>query len=110
MQTESNTPNIPGLLKLLVERAAGAATTEDIVSWAQNALELGDDSPSLRILAGLVMPADLSDVEFYFQRTLRELGWTLTDPEALMWLYARQIASDILRGAVPSMEGCRQLY
>jgi hypothetical protein len=58
---------------LLLRRALGRACPEDYVSWAVERLCQNDDTPALRILAGLNSRFDRGDIEHYFVLTCREL-------------------------------------
>jgi hypothetical protein len=59
---------------LLARRWAGDSSREEYIKWAQDVLEQNLDSQSIRILAGLNLPTDQSEVEQYFLRSLRDLA------------------------------------
>ena len=86
-------------MPLLVRDAAGAATGDDFIAWAMQALIENADSPALRQLAGLE-ERSRSDARPLFDRAVRELGLTLpaTD-EALRRAYLEVLAGDISSGA-----------
>ena len=59
--------------KLLLYRWMGNALPEDYVAWAVEQLVDGRDTPSLRVLAGLIPTLERDDIEAYFLRTCKEL-------------------------------------
>ncbi len=60
--------------KLLLDRWMGFARGEDYIAWAVDLLVAGQDSPSLRTLAGLNPTHERNDIEGYFLRSCEELG------------------------------------
>jgi hypothetical protein len=97
-------------IKLLVEQHMGMATYEQYVDWAVSCLEAGIDSKNICILASLQKPLYSSEVEDYFNRSLKDLGWELPDPKECIIEYARSFAKEILSGYVSPLEGCRKIY
>ena len=59
--------------KLLLDRWMGYALPEDYVAWAVELLVAGRDTPSLRVLAGLIPNLERDDIEVYFLRSCKEL-------------------------------------
>ena len=55
-------------------RALGDAERTDYVEWATARLARGDDTPNLRILAGLSPTRDPDDIEPYFRRACADLS------------------------------------
>lgn len=96
--------------KMLARRYLGSATCEDYVDWAVACLESNLDSKNIRILASLGKPLYPSEVEDYFKRSLKDLGWTLPEPSDCLVDYARSVAQEILSGDIPPREGCRSIY
>ena len=68
-----------------------------IAEWAIRALEVGLDSPSLRILAGLRDDESHFEVDAWFARTLRELGLEAPRRATLRSVVLR-MAREITRG------------
>lgn len=66
---------------LLLYRRMGCAAPEDYVNWAVQLLQEGYDSPSLRILAGLIPKLERDDIEFYFTKVCEELDINIPDTE-----------------------------
>jgi hypothetical protein len=97
-------------IKLLAERYLGTATYEQYVDWAVSCLESGIDSKNIRILSALQKPLYPSEVEDYFHRSLKELGWELPEPTECIIEYARTFAQQILSGQVSPVAGCRKIY
>jgi hypothetical protein len=96
--------------KLLAKRFRGALTAGDYVDWALSELLAGVDTPNLRILAGLSKPPYWPEVDFYFQKTLADLGWSLPEPEAYLREYVLDLARAILAGEVPPAVACHEMY
>lgn len=97
-------------IRLLARRHLGLATHEQCVDWAVSCLESGIDSKNIRILASLQQPFYPSEVEDYFNRSLKELGWEVPEPMACIVEYARTFAQEILSGKISPVEGCRKIY
>ena len=99
----------PETRELLARRYADAATSEELIDWAVSLLEAGVSSKSVAVLAGLTSLYTV-EIEDYFGRSLRELGWSPPGrDESLLW-YARHTARKILDGAVGAREGCAIIY
>lgn len=79
---------------------ASTAIGDDLVRWAEGALETGLDSPSLRRLAALGLPAALSEASPLLRRALEELGIRppITDEEARRHHLA-DVCDEMLSGA-----------
>lgn len=71
--------------------AIGSQPWEDLVDIACAALVRGDDSPSLRVLAGLP-PDDYWAIKQAFEDTLKELDITLLDEQEALWQLGRRMA------------------
>lgn len=85
-------------IELLVRDAAGTATGDDFVTWGEQALVAGLDSPALRQLAG-VAGASRAEAKALFDRAIGELGLTLPPTEdALRRAYLIVLAGDISTG------------
>ena len=70
---------------LLLDRALGRLEAEDYVAWAVARLVAGDDTPDLRVLAGLVPKFDREEVEKYFLRTCMQLAIDVPNLTASWW-------------------------
>lgn len=95
---------------LLAGRYLGWLTYEEYVDWAVGCLESGLDSKNIRILASLRKPLYSSEVEEYFNRSLRDLGWHLPDRKECLMEYARGFARGIVAGTISPLDGCRKIY
>ena len=101
---------LPETRKLLALRQMRLTTPDDHIAWAVSMLEAGVESKSICILAGLSKPLYESEVEVYFQRSFREMGWSLPEPEECLRSYVHDVAENIVSSTVPPSEGCRQIY
>ena len=97
-------------IRLLAEKYMQLAIYESFVDWAGSSLEAGFDTKSIRILASLQKPLFPTEVEDYFYRSLKELGWELPEPKECVIEYARFFAEEILSDKVSPVEGCRRIY
>jgi hypothetical protein len=96
--------------KLLAENYMGMVTSEDYVQWAVTCLESDVDSKNIRILASLYKPLYSSEVEYYFSRCLKDLGWTRPEPRECLFNYARDLAQRILSGELSPQDGYSKIY
>ena len=96
--------------KLLAERHMGLATSEDCVRWAVACLESNVDSKNIRILASLQKPLYSSEVDDYFNRCMKDLGWTLPEPRDCLLEYARNVAQQILTNDLSPFYGCSKIF
>jgi len=96
--------------KLLAESHLGVVTSEDYVRWAVACLESGQDSKNIRILASMQKPLYSSEVDFYFSRCLKDLGWTMPERRECLLNYARDLAHQIVSGDLSPRDGCRKIY
>jgi hypothetical protein len=72
-------------------------------------LESGCDSPALRILADMVPPTWL-DVSHLTEAAIREIGdWQTLGREEAVLIVCRDIARQILEGAVPPLTGAERI-
>lgn len=97
-------------IEIFAKRYLGSATSEDYVAWAIACLEQNIDSKNIRILASLHKPLYLSEVEEYFNRSLKDLGWTMPERRECLLQYARLLAQQIVSGDLRPVEGCRAIY
>ena len=65
--------------QLLLDRALDLAADEDYVAWAVSRLVAGDDTPALRVLAGLNPSFDRQEIGKYFLRACQQLSIELPD-------------------------------
>ena len=65
--------------QLFLDRALDLAADEDYVAWAVARLVAGDDTPDLRVLAGLNPRFDRQEIGKYFLRACQELSIELPD-------------------------------
>jgi hypothetical protein len=83
---------------------------EEVNDWAIRCLENGYDSKSLRILASMTKADSSSELENYFQRSLKELGWDKIEKEDYLISYAKILAREILDGKADPIEASRKIY
>lgn len=103
-------PVTPKTRELFAKKHMSQVTVEDLIAWAVSMLESGYDTKNLGILASLTGPLYSSEVEDYFERSVRELGWDAPKPEENLRWYTRYVAAKILSGETKPFEGCKQIY
>ena len=69
-------------------------------------LEHGDDTPAIRVLAGLDSPT-LRDAGEIFERALLELGRKRVSKNEAAWVLARDIACKVISEKIAPREACR---
>lgn len=96
------------IIKLLAERYYKKVHISD---WAIKCLEKGFDSKSLRMLASmsnfLISPFELDD---FFKRTLKELGWNVISSEDYLTRYAKILAREIIEDKTNPLKAARDIY
>jgi hypothetical protein len=93
--------------KLLAERFLGKI---DVCDWSVKCLENDFDSKSLRILASMSKWDSASELDDYFQRSLKELGWDKINKEDYLMQYARIIAQEIVEDKTDPIKASRDIY
>jgi hypothetical protein len=89
---------------------ADMLSANDYIDWAADMLGQGYDSPSLRILAGLVdSKGSTFEPEHYFQLCVKELSIILPEFKQALRAYALEISSDIIDGNIRPGDGVRVL-
>ena len=94
----------PGTRKLLAELCAERLTAPEACRWAVSALEVGFDTPSLRILAGMSLDRGSSffEVRAHLDGALDELDVPArASRDEILRAYARVLAEELLAGARP---------
>ncbi len=86
----------PSVGKVIMFCGSSRGNSEDCVQWALNALCDGEDSPSLRILAGLTPPLYSFEVRDYATKALKELGIKVLTGKNAISAYARDLIEDML--------------
>jgi hypothetical protein len=77
-------------------RALDRTPDERAVQWAVNLLVAGQDTPSLRVLAGLNSPLDYFETTKLIDRALAELGVPRLDVSESIEVYAAELLADLL--------------
>lgn len=98
----------------VLERAAartvlGLFESDDMAQVAVQALELGCDSPALRVLAGL-NPSEAHEAGPLFQRVLLECNVAVPSKRSAVMHLAREIAGEILAGRTSAHVGAKQIW
>ena len=96
--------------RLLAESHMGLATSEDYVMWAVTCLESNVDSKNIRILASFQKPLHSSEVDDYFNRCMKDLGWTMPERRECLLQYARDLAQQILASDLSPLDGCSRIF
>jgi len=79
------------------------------VDWATERMDAGDDTPSLRILAGLTGSFDQIDVTRLLDACLSELGVEPLDRETAVKVYASELLKNLLGNTQPVRDVLREL-
>ena len=95
------------VLKLLAERFIGKV---DVSDWAINWLEKGFDSKSLRMLASMSRFDSAAELNEFFQRALKELGWDNIGEESFLMRYAKILAQEIVENKIDPIKASRDIY
>ena len=98
------------IARLFALRYLGNLAKDAIVDWALAELEVGRDSESLRILAGMRDHPYPTEVELYFFRALKELEIETPDKAQALNSYCRFIAEQIVNSSITPRNGCKELY
>ena len=95
---------------LFAKRYLETAVSENYVEWALELLEQGQDSPSLRILAGLFSPFNSFEVQDYFERSLKELHVDEPKESDAINSYSIYLCERIISGNIETISGMEALY
>ncbi len=87
----------------------GKLATEELPEAATQALVVGLDSPSLRVLAGTTSK-NAFELEDLLQRSLDELGLPRATEEEALRAMARYRAEQIVRGEIPPARGAGLIW
>ena len=72
-----------------------------IIDWATSMLADGHDSPSLQILAGLVVPnTSIFEITDYLCKSLEELGIPILEEDNAIKAYAYEILIDLVKNRI----------
>lgn len=99
------------LIDGLVACECGESPAEELIGWAVRALQAGEDTPVLRVVAGLV-PGEVGSFEVvrYFSRAAHELGIRVLTGEALRRAYIPVACRALLRGELPPREALDRIH
>lgn len=84
--------------------------TEDLSDWAINCLEKDFDSKSLRMLVSMWKWSPPSELDNYFQRSLKELGWDKIDKRDYLMRYAEILAREIIEDKTDPIKAALEIY
>ena len=87
----------------------GQLLADDLPTAAVQALEDGFDSPALCQLAG-GGGGDSQETRALFLKALDELKVPVPSPREAALSYAREVAGDVLNGAIAPYEGARKIW
>lgn len=79
------------------------------IQWAGKQLVEGQDSPSLRILAGL-SGHDSQETQFYLKRTIRELSIAWPEERSCLLHYCAETAREMVAGTMTPADGYNRIY
>ncbi len=77
-------------------RALNYAPDQRWIDWAERLLVEGTDTPSLRIMAGLLPPFNSFEVAQLLDRVLDDLGVTAVGPDEGPAAYASDLVSELV--------------
>ena len=83
---------------------------EELPDWAIRCLEKDFDSKSLRILASMSKRDSASELNDYFQRSLKELGWDKIEKQDYLIGYSKLLAQEIIDEKTDPLEASRKIY
>lgn len=83
---------------------------EELPDWAIRCLESGYDSKSLRILASMSKWDSASELDTYFQRSLKELGWDKIERQDYLMRYAEILAGEIVENKTDPIKASQSIY
>ena len=95
--------------KVFALRYLGNLAKDAIVDWALAELEVGHDSESLRILAGMRDHPYPTEVEVYFFRALQELKIDAPDKATALSTYCGHVAEGILNDSISTSNGVTEI-
>ncbi|MEZ7955642.1 MAG: hypothetical protein QMC23_05380 [Rubritalea sp.] len=82
--------------KVIMFCGTNRGDAKDCVNWAVDEMCNGEDSPSLRILAGLTPPLSSFEVRDYASKALRELGLSVIQGSDAITAYAHDLIKEII--------------
>ncbi|MDZ4402873.1 hypothetical protein [Prosthecobacter sp.] len=86
---------IPLTGKVVMFCGTNLGSAKDCIEWAVHALCHGEDTPHLRILAGLTEPVSSFEVRDYAIKTLKELNISIPTGDQAVIAYARDLIQEI---------------
>lgn len=106
-----NEPLQDRLIDALVARECGETPAEEMVDWAVLALQAGEDTPTLREIAGLA-PGEVGvfEIERYLTRAASELGIQTPTGDALRRAYIPVACRALLRGELSEREALERIH
>lgn len=100
---------VPGIAVILAAEMLDLIRAEQYVSWAQDALASGLDTPSILSLAIEEPPYFTPDLQKLFAKIVRELNVEQITRDQAMVLHAQTVARMITSGSFTPREGAQAL-
>jgi hypothetical protein len=97
-------------IELLVKIQLEECSADELVTWAIEALELGFDTPSLSLLMSCFRGEAVAEVLPFFWRTLSEFGVEPLAGEALLRVYAKEIAQRVLANTLTEWQAVQLMH
>lgn len=94
---------------ILAKHVLDLLHVEELPGFALDAIQAGYDSPSLRQLAG-TSEHDTEEAHKLFAKALSELGLPAPPAPKAGLTLARDIAKEVLSGAIPPYEGAKRIW
>jgi hypothetical protein len=102
--------NVKALHIKVSEYVIGKFNYHRLPGIALEALADGFDSESLRILAGLDENSSEYDVKYYFNRCIKELGYSVPEIKDAIWFLIKNVAQKIVQREIDEYDGGRLIY
>jgi len=93
-------------INLIGKRLYGCASAKDYTDWAEGLLldNADENSENVAILAGIGLEKDpdSEEAEFYFQKSLKDLGLTIPDKQTVLNDYASYLCKQLINKEIES--------
>ena len=99
----------PRIYEIQAGHILGLNCLQDLVDWAVNAIVVGFDSPSLRVLAGLQAPFDNQEVDRLFSRVFSELDIISLTKGNCIPFYIAPIVRQTIEGKIQQRDALKKL-
>lgn len=95
--------------KLIAKWHLAQVSAEDFSDWAVSSIEQGIETKNILILASIINPQSLSEVEDYFRRSLKDLNWEFPSRDQNLFEYAKTTATEIIEKKIDPFAGVLEI-